>query len=44
MLSSLVEFIMKACYHPARQIMKNNLELLKAFIERWKTVPEINTK
>ena len=44
MASCLVEFIMQNCYHDNRQVLRNNLEVLKTLVEAWKPCIDIPTK
>ncbi|XP_028413162.1 DNA-dependent protein kinase catalytic subunit-like [Dendronephthya gigantea] len=34
--SRLLEYLMETCNHPTRSIFKNNLEVIKTFVEVWK--------
>ena len=44
MASSLVEFVAKNCYHENKQVLKNNLEVLKTLVEAWKMRISVPTK
>jgi DNA-dependent protein kinase catalytic subunit len=41
MASRIVEFLVSAMYHERRNILRNNLEMLKTVLECWKGRIEI---
>jgi len=43
-MSRVLEFVMSHCHHDNRQVLRNNLEVLKTVMEVWKDTVQLPTK
>jgi len=43
LVSRLLEFIMHHCHHDNRQVLRNNLEVLKTVVEVWRSTVQVPT-
>jgi len=43
LVSRVLEFVMRHCHHDNRQVLRNNLEVLKTVVEVWRSSIQVPT-